>query len=72
LDTADTGDAGLPFFERGWASLVFRKLNMFTLIATGVSVAYTYSLVATLAPGIFPDTFRVDGIVAVYFRPLRS
>ena len=60
--------AGLPFFQRGWASLIYRKLNMFTLIAAGVGVAYVYSLVATLAPGIFPDTFRVDGAVAVYFE----
>jgi Cu+-exporting ATPase len=60
--------AGVPFFQRGWASLIYRKLNMFTLIAAGVGVAYVYSLVATLAPGIFPDAFRVDGEVAVYFE----
>ena len=60
--------AGLPFFQRGWASLIYRKLNMFTLIAAGVGVAYVYSLVATLVPGVFPDTFRVDGAVAVYFE----
>jgi Cu+-exporting ATPase len=61
--------AGWPFFVRGWQSLVTRNLNMFTLIAMGVGVAYTYSVVATLAPGIFPPTFRgQDGAVAVYFE----
>jgi len=60
--------AGLPFFKRGWMSLIYKKLNMFTLIATGVGVAYVYSLVATIAPGIFPATFRVEGVVAVYFE----
>ena len=60
---------GKPFFERGWASLVTRHLNMFTLIAIGTGVAYLYSLVATLIPGIFPDAFRgEDGSVAVYFE----
>lgn len=61
--------AGWPFFERGWASLRTRNLNMFTLIAMGVSVAYAYSVVAVLAPGIFPDAFRGhDGAVPVYFE----
>ncbi len=60
--------AGKPFFERGWASLKTRNLNMFTLIAMGTGVAWLYSVVATLAPGIFPDTFRQDGAVAVYFE----
>lgn len=61
--------AGWPFFVRGWQSLVTRNLNMFTLIAMGVGVAYAYSVVATLAPGIFPPTFRShDGAVAVYFE----
>ena len=61
--------AGWPFFVRGWQSLVTRNLNMFTLIAMGVGVAYAYSVVATLAPGIFPPTFRGhDGAVAVYFE----
>ncbi|MCH8154267.1 MAG: copper-translocating P-type ATPase [Proteobacteria bacterium] len=60
---------GKPFFERGWTSLVTRNLNMFTLIAIGTGVAYLYSLVATLVPGIFPDAFRgEDGSVAVYFE----
>ena len=48
----------LPFFERGWASLVNRSLNMFTLIALGTGAAYVYSVVATLLPGIFPNSFR--------------
>ena len=60
--------AGFPFFKRGWMSLIYKKLNMFTLIATGVGVSYVYSLVATIAPGIFPATFRVEGVVAVYFE----
>ena len=46
--------AGWPFFVRGWQSLVTRNLNMFTLIAMGTGVAWLYSVVATLAPGIFP------------------
>jgi P-type Cu+ transporter len=49
---------GWPFFVRGWASVVNRHLNMFTLIALGVGAAYTYSVVATLAPGLFPESFR--------------
>jgi len=61
--------AGLPFFERGWASLRTRRLNMFTLIALGVGVAYGYSLIATLAPGIVPAGFRTaSGGAAVYFE----
>jgi Cu+-exporting ATPase len=60
---------GWPFFVRGWASLVNRHLNMFTLIALGVGAAYGYSVVATLAPGLFPDSFRMMGEVAVYFEP---
>jgi len=61
--------AGWPFFMRGWQSLVTRNLNMFTLIAMGVGVAYIYSAVATLAPGVFPQAFRAhDGAVAVYFE----
>src|SRR5688572_26025815 len=58
-----------PFFVRGWLSLVSRHLNMFTLIALGVAVAYGYSLVATLAPGLFPGGFRDEsGEVGVYFE----
>ncbi|SDO18207.1 heavy metal translocating P-type ATPase [Afipia sp. GAS231] len=61
--------AGWPFFVRGWQSLVTRNLNMFTLIAVGTGVAYLYSVVATVAPGIFPETFRGHGgAVAVYFE----
>jgi Cu+-exporting ATPase len=60
---------GWPFFLRGWQSLVNRHLNMFTLIALGVSVAYVYSLVAALFPELFPDSFRdASGGVAVYFE----
>jgi Cu+-exporting ATPase len=61
--------AGWPFFERGWHSVVSRNLNMFTLIALGTGVAWVYSVVATLVPGIFPPAFRgMDGAVAVYFE----
>ncbi|MAN73667.1 copper-translocating P-type ATPase [Henriciella sp.] len=61
--------AGAPFFVRGWQSVKRRSLNMFTLIAMGVGVAYLYSLVATFAPGIFPDSFRGHGgTVAVYYE----
>lgn len=59
----------LPFFQRGWQSVVTRNLNMFTLIALGVGVAYVFSLVAALLPGIFPPSFRnEEGRVAVYFE----
>jgi Cu+-exporting ATPase len=61
--------AGWPFFVRGWQSLLTRNLNMFTLIAMGTGVAYLYSLIGTVAPDIFPATFRGhDGAVAVYFE----
>lgn len=61
--------AGWPFFVRGWQSLLTRNLNMFTLIAVGTGVAYVYSLVGTIAPGLFPATFRGHGgAVAVYFE----
>src|SRR4051795_12238497 len=61
--------AGWPFFVRGWQSLVTRNLNMFTLIAMGTGVAYVYSLIGTVAPQIFPATFRGHGgAVAVYFE----
>ena len=60
---------GWPFFQRGWASFVSRRLNMFSLIALGTGVAYVYSLVAALAPGIFPDSFRgPHGEVPLYFE----
>ena len=61
--------AGFPFFQRGWASLVSRHLNMFTLIALGTGAAYLYSVVATFAPGIFPAGFQdMGGTVAVYYE----
>jgi Cu+-exporting ATPase len=60
---------GKPFFERGWASIVSRYLNMFTLIALGVGAAYVYSVAATLAPDLFPESFRMGAEVAVYFEP---
>jgi Cu+-exporting ATPase len=61
--------AGWPFFVRGWQSLVTRNLNMFTLIAIGTGVAYVYSVVATFAPGVFPDSLRGHGgAPAVYFE----
>ena len=61
--------AGLPFFQRGWASLVSQHLNMFTLIALGTGAAYLYSLVATFAPGIFPAGFHsMGGTVPVYYE----
>jgi Cu+-exporting ATPase len=64
--------AGWPFFVRGAQSLVTRNLNMFTLIAMGTGVAYFYSVIATVAPGIFPDAFRTQvhgfGAPAVYFE----
>ncbi|HEX9170230.1 MAG TPA: copper-translocating P-type ATPase, partial [Roseiarcus sp.] len=61
--------AGWPFFHRGFASLKTRNLNMFTLIAMGVGVAWAYSVVATVAPGAFPPAFRgADGAAAVYFE----
>jgi Cu+-exporting ATPase len=60
---------GWPFFQRGWASVLSRHLNMFTLIALGVGAAYGFSVVATIAPGLFPDSFRMNGAVAVYYEP---
>ncbi len=59
--------AGWPFFERAWASLVNRSPNMFTLIALGVGAAFGYSAVATIAPGVFPEGFRMHGMVETYF-----
>jgi Cu+-exporting ATPase len=61
---------GWPFFERGWASIVHKSLNMFTLIALGTGVAYLTSLVSTFAPGLLPASFRgMDGRAPVYFEP---
>ncbi len=60
---------GWPFFVRGWRSLVNRHLNMFTLVALGVGIAWIYSTVATLAPGIFPSSLQMpNGTIAVYFE----
>ncbi len=61
--------AGAPFFKRGWDSIVYKSLNMFTLIAIGMGVAYVYSVVATLFPEIFPAAFRdANGEVGLYFE----
>lgn len=60
---------GWPFFARGWTSIINRHLNMFTLIALGVGAAFAFSIIATLIPGLFPASFRIDGAVAVYFEP---
>jgi Cu+-exporting ATPase len=61
--------AGWPFFERGWASIVHRSPNMFTLIAIGAGSAYLYSVAAVVAPGIFPGTFRDrSGNLSLYFE----
>src|SRR5262245_18728630 len=61
--------AGWPFFVRGWQSVANRSLNMFTLIALGVGVAYVYSVFAAIAPGLFPPSFRSEsGTVGVYFE----
>ena len=59
--------AGRPFFERGWASVVNRSPNMFTLIALGVGAAFLYSVAATVAPGLFPAGFRMESGVEPYF-----
>ena len=59
---------GWPFFERAWSSVIHRSPNMFSLIALGVGAAYLYSLVATVAPGLFPQGFRASGgAVMPYF-----
>ena len=61
--------AGWPFFERGWTSLKTMNLNMFTLIAMGTGVAWVYSIVGTVWPGVFPASMRGhDGSVAIYFE----
>ncbi|MEO8373968.1 MAG: copper-translocating P-type ATPase [Sphingomonas bacterium] len=66
--------AGWPFFQRGWTSILTRHLNMFTLISIGVGAAFAYSLVATVAPGLFPPSFqihgsfRMHGVVPVYYE----
>ena len=60
--------AGAPFFIRGWQSIITRNPNMWTLIAIGTGAAFIYSLVATIVPGVFPDTFAVHGRIGVYFE----
>jgi Cu+-exporting ATPase len=60
--------AGWPFFERGARSLLTRRLNMFTLIAMGTGAAYVYSVAAVFLPSLFPASFRMNGVVAVYFE----
>jgi Cu+-exporting ATPase len=60
--------AGWPFFQRGWSSIVNRSLNMFTLIAMGIGVAWLFSVVGTILPGIFPMSLRMGGAVPVYFE----
>lgn len=61
--------SGWPFFERAWASIINRSLNMFTLIALGTGIAWTYSLIASLAPELFPPVFRTnEGMVEVYYE----
>lgn len=60
---------GFPFFEKGWQSIRNRSLNMFTLISMGTGAAYTYSVIATLFPGLFPESYRsMHGHIAVYFE----
>lgn len=59
---------GWPFFVRAWHSVINRSPNMFTLIGLGVAVAYVYSCIAKIAPGVFPDSFKEHGIVPVYFE----
>ena len=60
--------AGWPFFVRGAASVRNRSLNMFSLISLGIATAYLYSVAATFAPGLFPESLRQDGVVAVYYE----
>ena len=60
--------AGRPFFERGWASVLNRSLNMFSLISLGIGTAYLYSLAATFIPQAFPIGLRQDGVIAVYYE----
>ena len=60
--------AGAPFFVRGWQSVVNRSPNMWTLIGLGTGAAFVYSVVATLAPDVFPDSFRAHGRIGVYYE----
>lgn len=59
---------GKVFFQRGWSSIINKSLNMFTLIAIGIGVAYFYSVIAILFPNIFPDSLKMNGHVSVYFE----
>jgi P-type Cu+ transporter len=59
---------GWPFFVRAWQSLINRSPNMFTLIGLGVAVSYVYSVIAKIAPGVFPESFKEHGVVPVYFE----
>ncbi|MEO8338563.1 MAG: copper-translocating P-type ATPase [Nitrospirota bacterium] len=68
LATPVVGWAGWPLLHRGWRSVVTRHLNMFTLIGIGVGAAFVLSAVAMLTPGVFPDTMRHGGKVAIYFE----
>jgi len=61
--------AGFPFLVRGWRSVATWNLNMFTLIALGTGVAYSFSLVASVAPGVLPESVRQHGVVPLYFEP---
>ncbi|PTQ66139.1 Cu+-exporting ATPase [Sphingomonas sp. PP-CE-3G-477] len=60
--------AGLPFFARGWVSVRTWRLNMFTLVSLGVGAAFLYSAAATIAPGLFPQSIRMHGMVPVYYE----
>ncbi len=60
--------AGWPFFQRGWTSIVMRHFNMFTLVSLGVGAAFLYSVVATVAPGLFPPSIRMHDMVPVYYE----
>jgi Cu+-exporting ATPase len=60
--------AGLPFYVRGWQSIVNRSPNMWTLIGLGTSAAFVYSAVATVAPGVFPESFIMHGRIGVYYE----
>ncbi len=68
LTTPVVAWAGAPFFVRGWRSILHRSPNMFTLIMLGVGAAYLFSMVAVLAPGVFPESFRHEGMVGLYFE----
>lgn len=59
---------GWPFFQRGWQSILNRSLNMFTLIALGVGVAYFYSAIVMLLPQLFPPSFAAHGKIGIYFE----